>query len=139
MHDTDAAADLWAEVWAIAFENWERCRARDHRQAEAWVLGIARHQLASYYRCGAIERRALERLKWSVPVVDDALEAEIERVAHLDALQSLFAEALSKLPVKRRRAVRLRVILGLDYREVADRMGCSEQAARAHVSRGLRK
>jgi DNA-directed RNA polymerase specialized sigma24 family protein len=31
------------------------------------------------------------------------------------------------------------VIDGLAYREVAQRLGCSEQAARAHVSRGLKR
>jgi DNA-directed RNA polymerase specialized sigma24 family protein len=34
--------------------------------------------------------------------------------------------------------VRLRVVDELDYPTVADRLGISEQAARARVSRGLR-
>jgi DNA-directed RNA polymerase specialized sigma24 family protein len=37
-----------------------------------------------------------------------------------------------------RRAVGLRIVDGLSYAEVAARLNCSEDAARAHVSRGLR-
>jgi len=139
VHDTEAAAELWAECWAVAYENWHRCRAGSDAQTEAWVFGIARNLLAAYYRTGAIRLRALERLQWSVPPVDAALDDEIERVVDREALRAAFAQALETLPPMRRSAVRLRVIDGLDYSEVATRLGCSEQAARAHVSRGLKR
>jgi RNA polymerase sigma-70 factor, ECF subfamily len=139
VHDSDAAAELWAETWAAAFENWRRCRSQGSAQAEAWVFGIARHQLAAYYRSGSIRKRALERLSWSVPPVDAALDEEMERIVDRDALRRAFADALEALPPMRRRAVRLRIVDGLAYPDVAARLGCSEQAARAHVSRGLRR
>lgn len=139
LHDVDAAADLWSECWAVAFESWSRCTAESPEGAEAWVFGIARNQLAGYYRSGAIERQALERLHWTVPAFDGELDDDLARVAELDGLRAVLAEALSELPARRRRAVRLRIIDGLAYHEVAARMGCSEQAARAHVSRGLRR
>lgn len=139
VHDTDAAAELWAECWAVAFEGWRRCRADTDAQAEAWVFGIARNQLAAYYRTGSIELRALERLRWTVPQVDGALDEELERVVDREMLRSVFAQALQTLPPMRRRAVRLRIVDGLDYGDVAAHLGCSEQAARAHVSRGLKR
>lgn len=139
MHDVDGAAELWSECWAVAFEDWARCRADGPREAEAWVFGIARHQLARYYRSGEIEHRALTRLRWSVPSIDGVLDDELERVAELDMLKTVIADGLAALPPKRRRAIHLRIVEGLSYREVAARMGCSEQAARAHVSRGLRR
>jgi RNA polymerase sigma factor (sigma-70 family) len=139
MHDVDAATELWAECWAVAFEGWPRCRAATAGEAEAWAFGIARHQLAGYYRSGAIRRRALERLRWTVPRLDSGEHEELERVAELDALRARLGEALADLSEKRRTAVQLRVVAGLPYRDVAARMGCSEQTARAHVSRGLRR
>jgi RNA polymerase sigma-70 factor (ECF subfamily) len=139
VHDTDAAAELWAECWAVAFENWQRCRAGTGPEAEAWVFGIARNQLAAYYRTGSIELRALTRLQWTVPSVDGALDDELERVVDREALRAAFAEVLETLPPMRGRAVRLRIVDGLEYRDVAARLGCSEQAARAHVSRGLKR
>ena len=62
MHDVDAATELWAECWAVAFEGWPRCNAASASEADAWVFGIARNQLAGYYRSGAIKHRALHLL-----------------------------------------------------------------------------
>jgi RNA polymerase sigma factor (sigma-70 family) len=139
VHDTDTAAELWAECWAAAFENWQSCRSGTDAQAEAWVFGIAGNRLAAYYRSGAIETRAMHRLKWTVPRVDSALDEELERVVDREALRAAFAQALETLPPMRRLAVQLRVIDGLEYKDVARRLGCSEQAARTHVSRGLKR
>lgn len=136
--DVDAARELWAECWAAAFEGWPRCRAHGPHAEEAWVFGIARRRLADYYRSGAIERRALDRLRWSMPEYAAGEDEELARVAELDLFRDAVGVALSELPEQRRRAVSLRIIEELPYAEVAIRLGCSEQAARAHVSRGLR-
>jgi RNA polymerase sigma factor (sigma-70 family) len=136
--DVDVARELWAECWAAAFEGWPRCRATDTPALEAWVFAIARRRLADYWRAGAIERRALERLRWSVPQFAAAEDEQLARVAELDALREVVADALARLPDRRRRAVALRIVDGLSYPDVAARLGCSEDAARAHVSRGLR-
>jgi RNA polymerase sigma-70 factor, ECF subfamily len=81
----------------------------------------------------------LEQLRWEVPVPADEDERdELERMAELQALRPVLAQALGNLPHRRRRAVQLRIVLGLPYEQVAARLGCSEQAARASVSRGLR-
>jgi RNA polymerase sigma factor (sigma-70 family) len=136
--DVDVARELWAECWAAAFEGWPRCRARGTAAQQAWVFGIARRRLADYWRSGAIERRALERLRWSVPQFAAAEDEELARVAEMDTLRDVVGEALRTLPDRRRRAVGLRIVDGLSYAEVAARLNCSEDAARAHVSRGLR-
>ena len=139
VRDSDAAAELWAECWAVAFESWPRCRASGPSEAEAWMFGVARNQLAVYYRTGAIKRRALEKLRWEVPALEPAEREWIDRVVELDALSPALEEALAALPHKRRQAVQLRVVEDLPYDAIADRLGCSEQTARAHVSRGLRR
>jgi RNA polymerase sigma factor (sigma-70 family) len=46
--------------------------------------------------------------------------------------------ALAELGPEQREAVRLRVVDELGYPAIADRLGISEQAARARVSRGVR-
>jgi RNA polymerase sigma-70 factor (ECF subfamily) len=139
VRDPDAAAELWAECWAVAFAGWPRCRAREPGKAEAWVFGIARHQLAAYYRSGAIRRRALERLRWTAPSLSADERERIDRLAELDVLSPALERALAALPQARRQAVQLRVVDDLPYDAIAQRLGCSEQTARAHVSRGLRR
>lgn len=139
MHDIDAATELWAECWAVAFAGWSRCKARSEGEAEAWIFGIARNQLSSYYRSGQIASRTLDELRWATPTVQESDRAEIELEAELAELRVTLTEALSRVPVMRRRAVELRVLEGLPYEQVAQALGCSEQTARAHVSRGLRQ
>lgn len=103
------------------------------------MFGIARRQLIAYYRAGAIRRRALDRLRWEAPTLSGPDElAELEREAELEALKPALADALGTLPAKRRRAVELRIMAGQPYPQIAAQLGCSEQAARANVSRGLR-
>lgn len=138
MRDPDAAAELWAECWAAAFEGWPRCRASGQAEAEAWIFGIARNQLAAYYRSGAIQRRVLEKLRWIAPPLSADEREWLERASEHELLSPALEEALAELPSKRRQAVQLRVIEDLPYDAIARRLGCSEQAARAHVSRGLR-
>lgn len=139
MHDTDAATELWAECWALAFAGWRGCKANSGVEAEAWVFGIARNQLGRYYRSGEIASRTLEQLKWTLPRPPESERAEIEREANLAELRVAVSEALSRLPSMRRRAIQLRILDDLTYEQVASRLGCSQQAAQAHVSRGLRQ
>lgn len=138
LQDPEVAGELWAECWAAAFQGWPGCRAKGLEQEEAWLFGIARRRLADYWRSGAVARRALERLQWSAPAGSAVEDEELARVAELDALRGVLADALAALPERRRRAVALRVLDGLPYADVAVRLGCSEDAARAQVSRGLR-
>jgi RNA polymerase sigma-70 factor, ECF subfamily len=136
VRDPDAAAELWAECWAVAFESWPRCRASGPAEAEAWMFGVARNQLAAYYRTGAIKQRALEKLRWAAPSLASDDRDWIDRAVDLEPLSPALDEALADLPQKRRQAVQLRVVEDLPYDAIAKRLGCSEQTARAHVSRG---
>jgi RNA polymerase sigma factor (sigma-70 family) len=139
VRDPDVAAELWAECWAAAFASWPRCRASGPAEAEGWMFGVARNQLAGYYRTGAIQRRALEKLRWEAPLLAEGEREWIERAVDLEALSPALDEALEELPQMRREAVQLRVLDDLPYDAIAKRLGCSEQTARAHVSRGLRR
>jgi RNA polymerase sigma factor (sigma-70 family) len=47
--------------------------------------------------------------------------------------------AVRELPTKQREAVVHRYVLDLDYRQIAERMGTSPEAARHNVSAGLRR
>ena len=104
----------------------------------AWVFGIARNVLNEALRRGAAERRALRRAGVQSPVLDGEELVRIEELAALGELRAAVAGALADLAAEQRDAVRLRVVEELDYAAVAGRLGISEQAARARVSRGLR-
>jgi RNA polymerase sigma-70 factor (ECF subfamily) len=136
--DVQLALDLWAETFAQAVVGRGRYRGRSDQEAAGWLYGIARRQLAMYYRHGRAERRALDRLRIERPPCDDPVEAEIARRAGLAELRRELAVALATLSDDTRRALELRVVDELPYAEVARRLKVSEPTARARVSRGLR-
>jgi RNA polymerase sigma-70 factor (ECF subfamily) len=132
----DTALELLAETWA---EAWA-CRARfrpEQGTAKAWLYAIARHQLLHFYRSHEVEQRARRRLGVSVPIAQDDTSATDARV-DAQALRSELEALLSNLSPAVREAVVLRAVEQLDHREIAVRTGCSPQAARLRVSRGLR-
>ena len=72
------------------------------------------------------------------PVLNDDEQAEVERSVGLKDLRIMVLAALDTLAPEQREALRLRVVMELDYPVVAKRLGISQATARARVSRGLR-
>ena len=103
-----------------------------------WLHGIARNQVASHRRTGAIEARARKRLRLPLHAVakdTDATDSRLDAAALRRDLQA----ALDSLPRGQASAVRLRFVDGLDYPEIALRLGCTETTARKRVSLGLQR
>jgi RNA polymerase sigma factor (sigma-70 family) len=137
-YDPEAAADLMAETFAKAYLGRRRFRGSTAEEARAWLFGIARRRFAMYVRRGKAESRALRRLGLERPQLVEGEYARIEELAGLDAMRGTLTEHLNRLAPAQRSALELRVVRELPYPDVADRLGISEQAARARVSRALR-
>lgn len=137
--DVEVARDLTAETFAVAFEHRRRFRGATAAEAEAWLYGIARHQLARYARKGRVEGKAVARLGIQSPRVTAEDEERIVELAGLADVRALVADAFTDLPDGQREALLLRVIEERPYAQVADALGISEQTARARVSRALRR
>ena len=133
-----AALDLTAEVFAQAWHASRRFRDMADGSGAPWLFGIARNLVRQYHKHNRIETAARERL--GIPLAFAECE-DYERVderitAH--AMGPALKLAMRALPRDQRRALELRIIEQLDYEEVAGRLGCSQNAARLRVSRGLR-
>jgi RNA polymerase sigma-70 factor, ECF subfamily len=137
--DVEIARDLTAETFAQAFRHRRRFRGRTDAEAEGWLYGIARSQLGRYLRKGMVERRAVERLGIRIPTVSEDDHERIIELAGLADMRVRVATAFSDLSPGERDVLRLRVIDERPYREVAETLGVSEQAARVRVSRALRR
>jgi len=133
----DTAADLTAETFAAAFTSRHRFRDTG-APARAWLFTIARRQIARYVRSERVATRARRRLGLPPTVtLDDADRERIERLVDFAPLQPVLQEALAALPDGQAEAVALRIGQDLGYGEVAQRLGCTEGAARVRVSRAL--
>ena len=139
-YDAQLAVDLVGETYARAWESRRRFRGapEDPEDVAAWTFGIARHVLADTLRRGRSERAAMARLHVEPPQLAADEIARLEDLAELGSLRATLAVALEDLSPEQRDAVRLRVVDELDYPAIARRLGISEEAVRARVSRGLR-
>ena len=136
--DPETAAELTAETFAEAFAS--RGNYRDTgANGVAWLYGIARHQLSRFFRAGRVARNARMRLGLPMREVSPEDFERIEDLVDFAPLRAALVEALETLAEDQREALRLRVIDGLSYTEVAARLQCAESAARQRVSRGLRR
>ena len=102
-------------------------------------IGIASRELARYFRRRKVELRALTRLGVERPPLDAGAAVAIEALVEADSDREEIAAALAQVSPAVREAVSLRVVDGLDYAAIGERLGCSEVAARVRVHRGLAK
>jgi len=129
--DQDRAADVVQETWLAALRRGPRRGGEDGLRA--WLAAVAR-RLAARERRGrarsARRERAAARPEESPggPVPDALAQAELLRAV---------ADAVLALEEPYRTALALRYLEGRSQREVAHRTGCSPEAARQRVSRGL--
>jgi len=136
--DPEAAAELTAETFAEAYASRRNYRDTG-ANGVAWLYGIARHQLGRFFRTGTIDAAARRRIGIAREALPPDDYERIEELVDLAPMREALAEALETLADEQRDALRLRVIDGLGYAEVAERLGCAEAAARQRVSRGLRR
>src|ERR1700755_2858986 len=135
--DPEVALDLWAETFAQAVAGRGKFRGGPDEEAAGWLYGIAKRQLARYFRRGYAEQRAMQKLGLERPPADEELLADIAHRAQLDAMRVELAAALATLSESVREAVKLRVVEERPYNEIAATLSISEQAARARGARGV--
>ncbi len=138
VYDVDTAWDLTGESFARAYLKRRSFRGRTDPEAAAWLFSIARREILQYQRRNVIERKAMKRLGVEPPPLEDAEQARVLELAAVDEVRAMVRAELARLSESQREALSLRVVEELSYEQVADRLGISEQTARARVSRGLR-
>jgi RNA polymerase sigma-70 factor (ECF subfamily) len=94
-----------------------------------WAFAIARH-------VWLMHRRTASRRPQATAALDDiplAVRGEADRYADRDAVR----RALAGVPPARRRAVVWHHVFGFSFREIAERLGIRESAAKLRSSRGM--
>ncbi len=137
--DAQVAADLTAETVAEVYASRGRFRDRGPGSALAWIYAIAAAKLSRYVRRQRVEDAARRRLGMAhLELSNDDIE-RIEALIDLEQIGRAVKSAFGSLHADQREALRLRVIEGRSYGETAAELGCSEDTARARVSRGLKR
>jgi RNA polymerase sigma factor (sigma-70 family) len=133
------AEDCFQETFIAALRAYPRLRADSNLRA--WVLTIAQRKALDAHRARA--RHALpvadpgfaESARDSASRNGAAAGAGEQSLAHDEALW----QAVGELPERQRAAVALRFLADMRHREIAESIGCSEEAARSSLREGLNK
>jgi RNA polymerase sigma factor (sigma-70 family) len=126
------AEDVTSEVFTRAARGWDRYDAR-RGTVGAWVLGIARHVVADWWRGRAPE------VSWEGIDVPAAADGDPEAVVLGAEARAELRSQLWRLTPKERDAVALLFAAGLRAAEVGSVLGVSETAARMLVYRAVSK
>jgi RNA polymerase sigma-70 factor (ECF subfamily) len=135
VHDDDTAQDLLQETLLRAHR--ALTRLGPGANVRAWLYRIATNTSLNHLRSRARELRALERHSREAdgahhPDTDGRAEqAERQRVA--------LWSAVAALPERQKQALTLRVADELEYEEIARRLGCTAEAARANVYQATKR
>jgi len=135
VHDDDTAQDLLQETLLRAHR--ALTRLGPGANVRAWLYRIATNMSLNHLRSRARELRALERHAREAdrahhPDTDGRAEqAERQRVA--------LWTAVATLPERQKQALTLRVADELEYEEIARRLGCTAEAARANVYQATKR
>jgi RNA polymerase sigma factor (sigma-70 family) len=136
--EPEAALDLTGETFALALERRAQFRGSTSQEEQGWLFAIARNQLLGFWKCGEVERSALQRIGCESPESTTADIDWVEHVADLPVLRATVRLALDELPDDQAYAVTGRVVDAREYADIAGELNVSEQVVRARVSRGLR-
>ncbi len=136
--DPELAIDLMSETFTIATERFSQFRGETDRELSGWLWSIARTVLTEHDR----HREVVSRRSRGIGGERRALvDEEIERIEELAAnaeLREEVARRLDTLPEEQVEAVRLRIVDGLPYEEIAARLEITSSGARSRVERALR-
>ena len=125
LRDHDEASDILQRTFLKAFEKLGEFERRS--QFRTWLFRIA---------INLCKNRLRDKGRWQKvdPEEDVVLIApgEIDGGLQSEEQQSVLADAVDKLPPKQRQTLELRVFGELSFREIADTMGCTENAAKVN-------
>jgi RNA polymerase sigma factor (sigma-70 family) len=131
--DMDEISDLRQEVYARVYDGCKRCQPDS---AQAFVLTTARNLLIDRARRAQIVSiETYADMDALAPTLD---ELSPERYLAARSELKLLQIALNLLPARCREVIELRKIEGLSQREVASRMGITEDTVERQVSKGVR-
>jgi RNA polymerase sigma-70 factor (ECF subfamily) len=128
--DYEMAKDLAQDTFIQAYKGILKTDAE--LSFKAWLYRIATNNALQHHR----RKRLLSFIPFVSGKHDVAAEGE-----NTDAPDNAAAiqEALSKVPEEQRTCLVLHFIEGFKYREIAETLGCSEEAVRKRVARGRKR
>lgn len=129
--DEADARDCLQDTFLRAFRAYQRLQDTSHLRA--WLYKIATNTARTHHRRN--HRRQTETLEEPIASGEKAVEAQVLERTQLAAVK----QAVMSLPGRQRAALMMRKYQEMEYVEIAEALGCSEDSARANVYQALKR
>jgi RNA polymerase sigma factor (sigma-70 family) len=130
------ADDCLQDTFLAALRAYPRAEATNLR---AWIFTIARRKAIDHHRVRSRGARPVADAGELIDRRDEAGDRTLDAALGMSPRHSAIWAAVADLPQGQRAAVVLRFAVDLRYREVAEALGTSEEAARRSVHEALKK
>ena len=127
------AEDLVQEIYLRAYRSFSRLRANTNHRA--WLYKIATN--CAYSRLRQIQDGRGKAA--ALASVAAALESAGDISVSHEQIDRRLRFLVNQLPAKQKSCVTLRYLQDLDYSEIAQILGCSQESARANVYQAIRR
>jgi RNA polymerase sigma-70 factor (ECF subfamily) len=128
--DREDALDLFQETWLRAYRAYPRLDPDS--SLRPWLFRIASNLCRNRLR--ELVRRGRVFADGDCPDREPRRDADGGGTAEFD-----LRRAIAALPARQGQAFAMRKFVGLEYREIAEALGCSEESARANVYQAVKK
>jgi RNA polymerase sigma factor (sigma-70 family) len=128
------ALDLFQDTCLRAYRAYPQVNA--DANLRAWLFTIAANLHRNHVRALSRRKQAAWTMQNGTPRNQPGSAAGQDGAGPVLAY---IRRALERLPDKQREALVMRKFAGLEYREIAAQLGCSDESARANVSQALKK
>lgn len=137
----------WADAEDVVADAWPRWsgHAESVVDPRAWLTRVVARLAIDHLRSARVRRETYVGPWLPEPLItpaDETAESARDPLDDLvtdESVRLAFLVVLDRLTPEQRVAVVLHDVLGFDFAEVADVLGCSIEAARQHASRGRRR
>lgn len=141
--DREVAGDLLQETFLRLWRRWDEVAVLDESRQRAWLFTVARNLVVDGYRADATRRATLESLAHQTSRAE-ATEPDTATLAEARDDLDRLDEAIARLPEEHRVILSMRVVAGLNSREIGDALDLPPgtvraklHEARARLSRAL--
>lgn len=131
------ASDLVQNTLAAAYRHRDQFRGHSLADLRAWLRGILGHELVNFYRQFRTARRDIGRELAGTPTdVPAGAAGPLHDLVKAERAAAVTA-SVARLPAEARRVLVLRLEMRLGFREIGDRTGRTEEAARKVFTRAV--
>ncbi len=129
--DEDVAKDIVQDIFFKLFENSHSLP--DNFRLKSWFYKVARNTAVDYLRHLQVEDRykfLMAEAMVNIPDMDEEIDEDVYNKVH---------QAMESLPEQCRLIIKLNVLEGKKYLEIAEELGITINTIRTQVSRGYKK